>query len=284
MVACSMVAFVGCGDGVPDYPRLMSSCAPDAGWCPPPGTGAAPATVSATGGPTSTTSSTSSSSAAASSSSGSGATSDLSGTVHRIVATDFSDTMAMPYAGPAKIALYSMMGAEIDTTYGGMGGPSFDAKSVPSGKSWIAVQDQGSQSVWSTVSALDLPQITSVAVPVIDQTVITNIVATLPTVQAKGVSPTLAHVVLLLQHAGAPYKGVKVSSGTGSGVVVYDTGPGTYSDAATATGAAGTVLLFDTTLSSYATITITDPALSKSWPVTVLAGGGLVTLASFDLE
>jgi hypothetical protein len=278
-----MVAFAGCGDGLPDYPRLMSMCAPDAGWCAPPGTGAAPATVSATSGPTTTTSSSGSSSAG-SSSSGSAATSELTGTVHRIVATDFSDATAMPYAGPAKVALYSMMGAEIDTTYGGMGGPSFDAKSVPSGKAWIAVLDQSMQGVWSTVSALDLPQITSVVVPVIDKTVFTNIVATLPTVQAKGVSPTLAHVVLLLQHAGAPYKGVHVSGGTGSGEVVYDTGPGTYAEAATATGAAGTVLLFNTTLSSYATITITDPALPKSWSVTVLTGGGLVTLASFDLE
>jgi hypothetical protein len=206
------------------------------------------------------------------------------GTVHRIVSTDFTDSMAMPYAGPAKIAVYSMLGAEIDATYGGTAGPTFDAKSVPSGKAWIAVLDQSSASVWSTVSGLDLPQITSVVVPVIDHTVITNIVATLPTVQAKGVSPTLAHVVLLLQHAGSPFKGVTVSGGMGGGMVAYDTGPGTYSDAATATGAAGTVLLFNTTLSSYATITITDPALSKSWPVTVLTSGGLVTLASFDLE
>jgi hypothetical protein len=274
-----MVAFAGCGDGVPDYPRLMSSCAPDAGWCPPPGTGAAPATVSATSGPTG-----SSASASGSSSSGSASTSDLSGTVHRIVSTDFSAAMAMPYAGPAKIALYSMVGSEIDTTYGGTAGPSFAAKSVPSGKAWILVQDQSMASVWSTVSALDLPQLTSVALPVIDRTVFTTIAATLPNVQTKGVLPTLAHVVLLLQHAGSPYAGVKVSGGAGGGVVVYDTGPGTYSDAATATGAAGTVLLFDTTLSSYATITISDPALSKSWPITVLTGGGLVTLASFDLE
>jgi hypothetical protein len=190
----------------------------------------------------------------------------------------------MPWAGPAKIALYFMTSPEIDATYGGMGPSTFDLKSVPNGKAWVAVVDQSMSGVWSTVSPLSLPQITAVALPVIDQSVVTSIASSLPTVQAKGVSQSLAHVVLLLQHAGAPYKGVTVSGGTGGGLVAYDLGPGTYSDTATATGAAGTVLLFDTNLSSYATITITDPALSKSWPVTVLTGAGTITLASFDLE
>jgi hypothetical protein len=263
-------AHVACSD-VPDYPMLMSSCPPDAGWCPPEGLGAAPATASATTG---------SSSASSSSSSGS-PTSELSGTVRRIVSPDFGIATATPYAGPAKISFYPMGASQIDATYGSMG---FDVKNVAAGKAWLVVQDQSMAGVWPTISGLDVPQPLSVTLPLIDQTLVKNIANALPTVAAKGVSAASAHVVLLLQHAGAPYKGVHVSGGVSGIPIAYDTGSGTYSDTATSTGTAGTILLFDTGLSSFAMITLTDPAVSRSWPVTVLTAPGAITLASFDLE
>src|SRR5262249_40103346 len=149
---------------------------------------------------------------------------------------------------------------------------------VAAGKAWIVVNDasMGASGVWSTVSSISVPQISSITVPVVDQALVTSIAGSLPSVAAKGVSTKSAHVVLLLQHAGAPYKGAQVSGATGGAVVAYDSGPGTYSDTATATGAAGTVLLFDTSLSGMTSVTITDPALNKSWPVPLLTGAGAI--------
>ncbi len=257
---------LGCSSSAPDFPPGTDKCNPDAGYCSPLSMGGAGTTITTGTG-------------------GAAPTSDLMGTVHRITSASFADTGAA-YAGPANIAVYPAEGSEINVSYGGAAGTTFDAKNVAAGKAWLFVQDQtmGASSVWSTVSSVSVPQITSVTLPVVDQSLVTTLASKLSSVQAKGVSSSAAHVVLLITHAGAPYQGVQVSGGAGGAIVVYDTGTGTYSDTATATGSAGTVILFDANLSGAATITLADPAKAKSWPVSVLTGTGAFTMASFDLE
>jgi hypothetical protein len=205
------------------------------------------------------------------------------GAVHRITAPDFVDS-GVAFTGAATLSVYPAAGSQIDAPYGGTSGPSFDLKNVPLGNAWVAVKDESMSGVWSTVSSLSVPQLSSVAVPVVDQMLLTTVTNALPSVKAKGLKTTLAHVVLFVQHGGMPYKGVKATAGTGGALVAYDTGPGTYSDTATATGAAGVVLLFNTSLSGIAMVTIADPALQKSWQVSLLSGAGFVTLTSADLE
>ena len=268
---------LGCSNsGVPDYPLLTDQCDPDAGYCRPLGAGGMSATTAS--------SSASSNSSSSAGTGGAVSTSELKGTIDKITSPDFSDT-ASAFSGAATVKVYPAVGSEIDVPFAGTP-PTFDAKNVAAGKAWFFVQDQsmGASGIWSTVSSVTVPQISSVVLPVIDAALVTSIASTLPAVQAKGVSQKSAHVVLLLQHGGAPYKGVQVSSGGGGAIVAYDIGQGLYSDAATSTGAAGTVILFDTSLSGLASITITDTALAKSWPVSVLTGAGAFTLATFDLE
>jgi hypothetical protein len=266
-------AFCACGSSVPDYPLIMDIC--DGGYCPPPGL-----TVSHAATSTGTASGSSSTGGVG----GAGPTSDLSGTVHSIASPAFTDS-GTSFSGAASIAIYPSKGNQINAGYGGSSGTTFDAQNLPAGKAWLFVEDQsmGASGVWSTVSSLTLPQIGTVALPVIDQALVTGIAATLPTVMAKGVSTTASHVVLLLTHAGAPYKGVQVTGGSGGALIAY-TGAGTYSDSATTTGTAGVALLFDTSLSGLATITVTELTSMKSWPVEVLTGAGAITLASADLE
>ena len=49
----------------------------------------------------------------------------------------------------------------------------------------------------------------------------------------------------MISNAGGPYPGVSATGNTGGAVRVYDTGNGVYSDSATATGIAGTIILFN---------------------------------------
>jgi hypothetical protein len=262
---------IGCTSSVPDYPLLKDPCMLlDGGWCPPSGIGG---------------NGTTSSTATAMGTGGGVASSDLTGTVHRIVSPNFADT-GMAFSGAATISVYPAVGSQIDVPYGGSAGSTFDAKGVGAGEAWLFVKDQtvGTAGVWSTVSSVSVPQITPVALPVVDQALITTLAGSLPTVKARGVSTSAAHVVFLIQHAGAPYQGVMVTAGAGGATIVYDTAPGAYSDTATATGAAGTAILFDAGLSGMVSVTLTDPAQGKSWPVSVLAGAGAITLAPEDLE
>ncbi len=212
--------------------------------------------------------------------------SELTGTVERVDTPDFSTTAPTSLTGAANIVIQPATGTQIVVPYGGSAPTTFDAMNVPAGPAWVYVQDQsmGSSGIWSTISVVSLPQLGPVVLPVVDEIFFTNLASNLPSVQIKGVSTQAAHVVLLLQHLGAPYKGVQVTGGSAGAQVVYDTGPGTYSDQSTATGTGGTVILFDAALSGLSTITLTDPVLAKSYTVPVFTATGAVTLVAFDLE
>jgi hypothetical protein len=187
----------------------------------------------------------------------------------------------------ATVALYPSTGPQITSSYDGATSSTFTANGVPDGTVWVAVlpTNPSASAAWATVSSVTTPQITAASVPIVDAPTLTAIASTLPSLGTKGVSATLTHVVLQLTHQGTPYAGVEVTGGTAGGVVAYDVATGTYSDSATATGAQGTALVLDASLSpGFATLTVTDPSTHKSWPVTLLTGTGAVTLVSVELD
>ncbi len=89
--------------------------------------------------------------------------------------------------------------------------------------------------------------------------------------------------MLVLTLAGQPYSGLQVTGGSAGGTVVYDIGPGTYSDSATVTGSGGTIIFFNAAGSGMTTITVTSMQLTKSFPLSVYTAAGAVTVAGFDL-
>jgi hypothetical protein len=199
----------------------------------------------------------------------------------------FPSTASATLTTAANIVIQPASGSQIMVPYAGATGTStFDAMGVPAGPAWVYVADQsmGAANIWSTISQVSVPQLGSVTLPVVDQRIFANIASSLPSVQLKGVSTQAAHVVLLLQHQLVAYKGVQVTGGSAGAAVVYDTGPGIYSDQATATGTGGTIILFDAAPSGLSTILITDPALMKTYSVAVFTAAGAVTVARFDLE
>jgi hypothetical protein len=264
---------VGCGGGIPNYPLLIDPC-DDGGECKPASGAGVGVGVGGSGG-SSTSTSTSTSSTG-----GAPATSTLMGTVHRITANTFEDTGAS-FTSSATIQVYPSAGNEQSASYGGSSGASFTVKDLASGTAWLAVVD--ASGVWSTVSSVTAPQISSVTIPVIDDALVTSVAATLPSVQAKGVSATASHVVLFVTKSGAPASGISVSGTPGGAIVAYDTGSGTYSDTATATGSAGVVLLFDATLGGMTSITLEETGSQSTWKVPIFTGSGVVTVASASL-
>jgi hypothetical protein len=112
----------------------------------------------------------------------------------------------------------------------------------------------------------------------------TSIAASIPSIQLMGgISTQAAHVVLQLSHGTGPYKGVTVTSGTGSATVVYDQGGCSYTDQTTMTGAAGTIILFNAGLSGAANIQLMDTTTMQPFSVPVFTGGGIVSLVSASL-
>jgi hypothetical protein len=82
---------------------------------------------------------------------------------------------------------------------------------------------------------------------------------------------------------GAPYQGVSNTGTTGGAVVAYDTGDGVYSDTATATGIAGTIILFNSGLLGRQLLTFTDMTMTSE-SVTILAAQGTVTTTTLDWQ
>jgi len=210
---------------------------------------------------------------------------DQSGTVHRITSPDFQDLSTTSYAGLATIVALPNAGGTIQAPYGGSNGTTFTLAGVPSGATWLLVQDQtsGASGIISTFSYARLPVLGAFTLPVIESGALDTVASALPTVVTKGVSPLVAQVILLVAQNGSPFEGVSVTGGSGGAQIAYDSGAG-YSDSATATGPGGAIILFNAGLSGLSTITLTDAATSKTYGVEVQAAPGTATLASVELQ
>lgn len=209
----------------------------------------------------------------------------VTGTVHRIT-NDAFDDLGATFNASATILALPPGAAMISAPYGGAAGTSFSLPGVPSGRTWFLVRDEtsGGAGVLSTFSLVQLPALTAIALPVVDLGVLQNIASSLPAVSAKGVSPLAAQIVLLLSHANGPYKGVALSGGAAGAQIVYDLGPGAYTDAGSVTGAAGTIILFNAGLGGLSTLTLTDLTSMTTYQVSVQAAAGAATLVRADLE
>jgi hypothetical protein len=211
-------------------------------------------------------------------------TGDFTGTVHRIVSPAFDDAAMVQYTGAATIVAPGANG-NVSAMYGGTVGTTFTLTGAATGNVWILVQDgtNGGGGILSTFVPATLPSTGPLALPVVDLGLLQNIANNLPTVSGIGVSQLAAQVVLQLFHNNAPFKGLKVTSGANGAQIAYDTGPGLYSDSATATGSAGTVILFNAPFNGAHAITFTDTATSTTYDVTIQAGTGAATLAIVEL-
>jgi hypothetical protein len=254
---------LGCST-VPDYPLLMEDCTRnDAGACLPP-------LPTGLGGATS--------GASSSGTGGAGAGVEVKGTVALVSSPSFDLKTATPYQGTANI-VGAGAGGVVTAPYGGPAGPKFDLAGVSPGPGWLLVNDtSGSSTVLSTWSRVALPSAGPVTLPLIDQATIAQIAAASPSIKG-GLSPTAAQVIVQVTKGGAPLAGVTTTGGTGGAVLVYDTGPGTYSATATATGSGGTILLFNAQLSGESTITLKDGASMATYQVPVHAAPGAATMA-----
>ncbi|MFT3770043.1 MAG: hypothetical protein QM820_31835 [Minicystis sp.] len=216
---------------------------------------------------------------------GAGATIDQSGTVHRVVSPSFDDTVATPYGEAATIVFLPDSGTSTSASYGGGAGTTFSFTQIPSGRAWFFVQDDtaGAAQVLSTFSYWQLPVLGTFSLPVIDLGTMQSIAANLPTVAAKGgVLTNGAQIILKVVHATLPYKGVQVTGGSGGAQVAYDSGSG-YSDTALATGAQGTIILFNSGLAGPSSITLTDTSTQMSYGVEVQASPGGATILGVEI-
>jgi hypothetical protein len=276
------VAGLGCQGPLENYPPA-SGCPVTSNACTPGGGG-----VMGTGGSITTTST------------GTGGSSDQPGTVGRITSSEFTSETLVQFTGTATIEDLPSVGGTFTATYGtalgaggspGAGGSaastSFDLVNVPDGPSWLLVQDlsNGAAGIYSTFSQYTLPVVPSLTLPVVNQSVLTSIASDLPNLTAHGgVSTLAAHVVLVVTRNTAPAEGISVTGGAGGGEVVYDIGPGNYSETATATGSGGTIIVFNAALQGPDTITLTNASTMTSYSVPVETGQGVVTLVPVDLD
>jgi hypothetical protein len=265
---------LGCLPAIPDYPP-PPPCNTNLGLCPmsavagggvgPTGTGGG-----GVGGSTNV------------SVGGSGGSSPLVGNVDLITSPAFDNNAMTPFTGMANIVDYPTVGGSFTASYaGGSSGSTFAFTSLPEGASWFIVQDltNGGSGIFSTLSTTTLPVATTLTLPVIDSGMMQNIASNLPSIAVSGVSTLASHVVLLVSQAGSPYPGVSMTGTTGGATVVYDTGSGVYTDSGTATGIAGTIILFNSGLSGMVTLTLTNSTMMTA-QVVVDTAQGAVTLAS----
>jgi hypothetical protein len=251
-------------DNVPDYPMLVENCdLGDGGSCPPPslggsGTGASHGSSSSGGGDA-------------------GAGLHLTGSVALVSSPAFDLATATPYQGTANVVGTGAQG-DVVAPYGGAAGTKFDLAGLSPGTQWLLVQDtSGNAGVLSTWSSAGVPSAGPVTLPLLDTQTLAQIAAASNV--AGGLSPTAAQVIVRVTKSGAPLANVTATGGLGSAVVVYDTGPGTYSPAATATGSGGTILLFNAQLSGESAITLKDGTSMATYMVPVHAAPGAATMA-----
>lgn len=207
---------------------------------------------------------------------------DVTGSLSVVVTTSFDQLE--PYAGQATITAPSAQGADVSAPFGGAAGSTFSLKGVATGVQWFFVKDEtgGATQVFSTWSPVLLPSAQAISLPVIDLDTMTSIATSLPTVGS--LSGTAAQIVLKVTRDDLPLAGVAVTSGAGGATLAYDTGPGIYSDAATATGTGGAMILFNTSPSASGkrTITLTDDAM-RAFVVEVPVTAGAATIAVYEL-
>ncbi len=265
---------VSCQPAVPDF-GPPGVCNPDAGLCPMTtsggaGVGATTTTTTGVGG-----------------SGGVGPGTPVTGGVDLITEPDFIDSALVPYHAVATIAAYPATGGMTSTTFGsatGAGGGSgvgamFTFPSLPAGSTWFFVNPQSTATALPTLSLASLPIPGTFTLPVVDPTTMQSAANGAAGLAGNGISAAASQIVVLIQNAGVPYQGVTVTGATGGAVVAYDTGDGVYSDQATATGIAGTVILFNSGLRGRQVLTFTDMNMMSS-TVVVLAAQGAVTLAT----
>lgn len=266
-----------CQPAVPDF-GPPGACNPDAGLCP--------MTTSGGAGVGATTGST-----GVGGSGGVAPGTAVTGGVDLITEPDFIDSALVPYHAVATIDAYPQTGGMTSTTFGsatGAGGGSgvgstFSFPSLPAGSTWFFVSPQNTATALPTLSLANLPIPGTFTLPVVDPSTMQSAASGVQGLAGNGISAAAAQIVVLIQNAGVPYQGVKVTGATGGAVVAYDTGDGVYSDQATATGLAGTVILFNSGLRGRQTLTFTDMNM-KSNTVVVLAAQGAVTLAALAWE
>ena len=119
-------------------------------------------------------------------------------------------------------------GQSLSASYSGTGGTPFDLPGVglANEPAWFLVQDasSGGSNILSTYQPVNLPVVGPLTLVVVDSGTLQNIASPIAALSATGLSSQAAQVILLLQHAGAPYQGVVVSGGQAGAVVAYDRG------------------------------------------------------------
>ncbi len=197
----------------------------------------------------------------------------VTGSVDLITSPDFIDNSA-PFTGAANVVAYPSAGGTFTAPYAG--GGRFASRRLPNGPAWFFVQAPNTNA-WSTLSPTTLPA-AQLVLPVIDQVMLQNIASPPPEpLRLRRLDRSRRQIVLLISDAGGPCPGVSATGNTGGAVRVYDTGNGVYSDSATATGIAGTIILLNSGLQGTQVITLTDTTMT-SQQVIVMAQAGAVTL------
>ena len=276
------VGGLGCADSVPSYPTAPA-CTVNCGSI------GAGGVIGGTGGAGSTTTTTSTGS------SGAAGTVEMTGNVLRFASADFDSFTVPIYSGTANIVAPGPSGS-LTAPYDGSGNPpTFDLVGVSPGNQWVQVLDttNGSAGILSTWSLVPLPiptiagQVTTVSLPVLDLGTLNSIAMDQLTTSANHVEPTAAQVVLLVSqgtsNTSTPLAGVSVTGNTGNASVAYDIGPGgSYSDAVSATGTAGTIILFNSALSGLVAISLLD-AGSNAFAVQIQVTPGEATFVQVSI-
>ena len=224
-----------------------------------------------------------------------GPTTNITGTVVRLSSPDFTTTLGTSYTGDATILGPGASGATVTATYptssplagtGGGTSDSFTLSGVVTGNQWLEVRDDtsGGAGVMTTFSQADITSsLGQITLPLVDLGMLQNIASNLPSVATNGVSTIASQIVLFIGKNDVPLKGVHVTSGAVGGIPVYDLGSGIYSDSATSTGEAGTIIIFNSGASGSATIVVTDTATNNSFQVVVPVSPGAITLGAFGI-
>ncbi|MRG90543.1 hypothetical protein [Polyangium spumosum] len=206
--------------------------------------------------------------------------SDVTGNVG--VLNEASFTVIGPYAGAATIFATSSSGQLLEAPYSDTI-TSFTLPSVVSGTPWIFVRDEtvGGTGILSTHSAVQVPRLGSVTLPVVDRNVLQSIASTLPAPLV--IDSSRAQLIIKITRGGLPLSGVTLTTPLPGAEIVYDTGVGLYSNQITQTGPAGVILALNVVAPDVAeirTFTLTDAA-QIGFVVELPIQAGAATVAGF---
>lgn len=208
--------------------------------------------------------------------------SDVTGNVG--VLNDPSFTLIGPYAGAATIFATSSSGQLLEAPYGDMI-TSFTLPSVMSGTPWLFVRDEtvGGTGILSTHSAVQVPRLGSVTLPVVDRNVLQSIASTLPAPLI--IDASRAQLIIKITRGGLPLSGVTLTTPLPGAEITYDTGVGLYSNQTKQTDQAGVILALNVIAPDVAeirTFTLTDAA-QIGFVVELPIQAGAATVAGFAL-